>query len=106
MKAFKDIKEDISEHRDEAKYEAKKDYRCVRSRGAWLVALKDGEVLTEADSQTFKNAKELKEGIEYWKSEGATEFYIDGGFDGADNVQDLNEFYVPYVSEWSFKLEL
>lgn len=103
---FKEIKETISENRDTAHNEALTDYSCVRSRGAWVTALKDGEVITESDAYRITTAKQLKADVAHLKAEGADEFYIDGGFDGADSVSELCDGYDPFVSEWSFAINL
>ena len=103
---FTELKEKMAEARQEAQREAQAVCPCVRSRGAWLMATKDDETITENDSYEIKSLNKLLKDIQELKEQGADNFYIDGGFDGADNVRDLNDCYDPWVSDWSIELEL
>jgi len=104
---FKELKEQISEARQKAEREAKTVCSCVRSRGAWLAAVNaDGNVTTESSQYEIKSMKRLMADVEHLKNEGSTKFFVDGGFDGADSVRDLNDCYDPWVSEWSIDLEV
>ena len=107
-KTFAEIKEEISTARQDAREEAQSVCSCVRSRGAYLKARdKHGELLTESESIEFTTKKRLISDIEDLKKSGAVEFYIEGGFDGADSLWDLNNFeYEPWVSEWYVDIEV
>jgi endo-1,4-beta-mannosidase len=105
---FSLIKEEISFARDEARIAALDCNSCVRSRGAWFVASKDNNTITEGEEYYITTKKELLRVIDVFKGMGADEFYIDGGFDGADSVRDLHDgsSYTPFVSDWSIKLDV
>lgn len=102
---FSELKELIIVKRKEAEKEAKECLPVVRSRGVYLCAYdKNGEKINDGfDCQLFKLTKtELLDNIESLKKEGAISFFLDGGFDGAENLRDLNDFeYVPFISCWS-----
>ncbi len=83
------------------------DYSCCRSRGAWLTASINSDVITQPQEYEISTFTKLKADIASLKEQGAVEIYIEGGFDGADSVYDLNEcHYDPWVSEWGFELEI
>ena len=105
-----ELKSLVKKERNEAKKEASECYSCIRSRGVCLRAFgSDHEAFNEDgdDEYTVLTLKGLNEDIANYASHGATEFYLDGGFDGADSVYDLNNFcYDPRVSEWSIQLDV
>jgi hypothetical protein len=106
MKTFTEIKEEIVEARDEARRDAR-EYKVIRSRGAWLAVL-DGnrELLSETGVHEITTLKALKRDIQYFIAKGGMEFYIDGGFDGADSLNDLNEDPVIWISSWTIPLDV
>ena len=109
---IKAIKEDVTDKRDTAKLKAQRAVTCVRSRGAILVAigsnpdvLGGAQRLNEGDESQLTTKKGLEEFLSVYEKKGATEIFVDGGFDGASSVRDLNESnYTPWVSEWSIKI--
>jgi hypothetical protein len=102
-----DIKELVSKARDVARREAREVHSCVRSRGAWFKAEKDGENLNESEGDMFTTMKALKSDIAHYKALGADVFWIEGGFDGADSVRELNDGDVSvWIADWAIKLDI
>lgn len=102
---FQGLKRLISKHRNVAEDDALKDFPCVRSRGVFLTAQKDGDKMEGSDCD-FTTLTKLKSDIAHLRTNGADTFYIEGGFDGADSVHELYDGYTPYVSDWCFEIKL
>lgn len=104
---IKDIKDEVVSARDKARREAKQHYPCVRSRGVEFYAIhpQDGKISDcEQYPLTLKNINSF---IEEYGRQGATEFWLSGGYDGADSVHDMNDMcYAPWVSSWDVELEI
>lgn len=97
---FSDLKDTISEEKAKAENKAKKQFKIVRSRGNECSVSVDGDSVINP----FKSKAELVDFINSSISTGnADEIWIQGGFDGADSVADLNNHnYSPLVEEWAF----
>lgn len=104
-----EIKKLVQDARDVAQREAFKYYSCVRSRGAHVYCRIDGNNVYEAESYEWNGTKkDLQNAINYiiktYPGKKAV-FGIEGGFNGANSVQDLNDdCYDPWVSEWTVEL--
>lgn len=101
---FSELKELISIAKNKAKVEANKQYSVVRSRGNEFVGVAAGcadpytEVFfTKTDlTLTFTKAMDKHEIVEV---------YVQGAFDGANSLHDLNNsMYDPLVEEWAIKI--
>jgi hypothetical protein len=103
---YSDLHDAIVDARDSAKTAAERaGSKVVRSRGVWLVALKDGELHNENGTSMVKTKKDVTDFIKQAVSEGVQAISVDGGFDGADSLYALNEGdYEPYVSEWEIPI--
>ena len=102
---WKTYKEAISDIRDQAKGVARESCTTVRSRGFWLNG-------TGSDNQTMQENADMSSGPMTYKAflaeaqglidGGAIDISLNGGFDGADSLYDLNhDAYEPWVSDWS-----
>ena len=101
---FTELKEMVSEERAKARKEAEGCAPIIRSRGAYFTALSDDEKLTESDMIEFKGIKQLRKDIAYWKTQGATKFFIEGGFDAGESIRYFYDDYQPWVSDWSVEV--
>jgi hypothetical protein len=100
---YSELKAIISDAKRQARALAGTEYRCARSRGAEVVAdfLDGSDMFKEA----FLTKKALNAFIADATSKKACIISLQGGYDGADSVRDLNEYnYDPLVSEWCFEI--
>jgi hypothetical protein len=100
---FSELKELISEAKSSAKDKANKQYSVVRSRGdecSFDVAFDD------PINKPFSSKKELTKSFEYvMNNHDVIDVHVQGGFDAADSLHDLNNgLYDPLVEEWSLKI--
>lgn len=98
----------IQEARQVAHIEATSEFSTVRSRGWWLSACDASEVTITENADLNGTTHTLKSFLQEHQelvSKGATSISIDGGFDGADSLHEMNNGdYTPWVSEWSFEI--
>ncbi|MDS1821182.1 hypothetical protein QX249_10960 [Vibrio parahaemolyticus] len=103
---LKSLKSVISDARNEALNEMTAHYPCTRSRGTYLTASVDNEtVISMSDEWVLRNLtkKELIENIKdaLKRYPNINNISIEGGFDGADSVRDMNEdLYDPWITDW------
>lgn len=99
---FSALKELISEAKGNAKDKALKQYSVVRSRGNEFAADVGAD---DSLTDPFSTKRELTHAFDYVMSEhDVLEVYVQGGFDGADSVVDMNDLYDPLVEEWALKI--
>ena len=101
---FTELKELVADEREKARREAEGCAPIIRSRGTFFTALSDEEKLTESDTIEFTTLKNLRKAIAYWKSRGATKFFIEGGFDAGESIKYFYDDYQPWVSDWSVEV--
>ena len=99
-----ELKNLVSQARDNAKEIAQGHYSFIRSRGASISVYDEHqEKITEEGEIEFKSLKSLKEAIS--QNPNLSSLSISGGFDGAETMQDLNDgFLETWLSEWSVDL--
>ncbi len=99
---FSALKELISEAKGNAKVKASKQYSVVRSRGNELAA---DVGMADSVTEAFGTKRELTTTFDHvMRNHDVVEVYIQGGFDGADSVVDMNNLYDPLVEEWALKI--
>jgi len=106
---LKIITAEIQEARNDAHKEALLSCDYTKSRGIWLRARYNDQALNKAEETLIsKNVpkKELITSFIEAHKDIATEIYIEGGFNGADNLSSLYtlENYTPWISEWYLKI--
>lgn len=100
--SLSEIKAAIAEARDQAKEIARGFYSHVRSRGA-NIGIYDNDSNEKLDEIEFKALRDIMKAIK--ATPDLKDLVIDGGFDGADSLKDLNEGCVEvWLSEWSLEL--
>ena len=104
-----DLKLAIAEARDVAEREARRDCgrSFLKSRGAWVIALTDGDAAIGDGQLEFKGTKrQVVELVEEFKQrEDVRSIEIAGGFNSAERLEDFAEgVHTPWVSEWSVLL--
>ena len=105
-----DLNRQIRTARDAAKAEAETHYRFIRSRGVDVCIIVNGnrvnECLEHLCAGSYPTAYEYSEleaiAATHLTPGGANhvELYFDGGYDGADSMDDLQYNYEPWCSEW------
>lgn len=99
---FSALKELISEAKGNAKDRASKQYSVVRSRGNEFAADVGAD---DSVTDSFATKRELVNAFDHvMRNHDVVEVYIQGGFDGADSVVDMNNLYDPLVEEWALKV--
>lgn len=100
---WKEYKIFFSDGRENAKAKAEKMTVVVRSRGMWLNGA------DETDNSLFENVADAKAmtfktflaDVDSLINKGAVEIGMNGGFDGAESVYELNNGnYSPWLSDW------
>lgn len=100
---WKEYKSIFSDNRQHAKDKAEGLQKVVRSRGMWLNGSDEtgnslNENVADGTDMTFKSFLSDAESL---VAMGATEVGMNGGFDGADSLHDLNYGdYSPWLSDW------
>lgn len=100
---YSDVQKKIKFERSKAEDKARRHYPIVQSRGVKFSALKGNESLTDGAEIEFSGKKELVELINDYLEKGATEIYIQGGFDGAESVKAMADYERDtWIEDWGF----
>ena len=104
-----ELKEAVASARDEAEREARQTTPkgFIKSRGAWFIAVGDGEPFIADGQRKFTGTKSEVEALvaECQARDDVRSIHIEGGFNFATCLADFREGgHDAWVSEWSVKV--